>query len=199
MCPEIESDVKGEKYKFFWIYSKNREEWIITDLAYQKNSITVVTVYDTLGLGAVEFIFKQTLLTSLIMESKSLINIIKLKKENKLSNLVNIVVISCEDDEELDTNFKLCQELGLNMYHYDDVIKRGKDFANKNCPKPEFKRATPDTIMTFCYTSGTTGNPKGAMIPNNYIIAVTAMKSVGITLNDTDIYLSFLPLAHIME
>ena len=54
--------------------------------------------------------------------------------------------------------------------------------------------------MTFCYTSGTTGNPKGAMIPNNCIMAaVTAMKSVGITLNDTDIYLSFLPLAHIME
>ena len=94
----------------------------------------------------------------------------------------------------------MCQELGLNMYHCDDVIKRGKDYANKKSPKPEFKRATPDTIMTFCYTSGTTGNPKGAMIPNNCIMAaVTAMKSVGITLNDTDIYLSFLPLAHIME
>ena len=200
LCPEIESDMKGEKYKFFGIYSKNREEWIIADLACQKNSITVVTVYDTLGLGAVEFIFKQTLLTSLIMESKSLKNIIKLKKENKLSNLVNIVVISCEDDPELETNFKMCQELGLNMYHYDDVIKLGKKYSTNNSNKPEFKRATPDTIMTFCYTSGTTGNPKGAMIPNNCIMAaVTAMKSIGITLNDTDVYLSFLPLAHIME
>ena len=49
------------------------------------------------------------------MESKSLNNIIKLKNENKLSNIVNIVVISCEDDAESDTNFKMCQELGLNI------------------------------------------------------------------------------------
>lgn len=46
------------------IYSKNREEWIIVDVASMKNSVTCVAFYDTLGPSAVEFVIKQTELTS---------------------------------------------------------------------------------------------------------------------------------------
>lgn len=38
------------------VYSKNREEWVLTDLANIKNSVVTVAFYDTLGPQAVEFV-----------------------------------------------------------------------------------------------------------------------------------------------
>ena len=42
------------------IYSLNRPEWVITDLACHAYSLTVVALYDTLGQDASEFILNQT-------------------------------------------------------------------------------------------------------------------------------------------
>ena len=121
MCPEVESDKPEEKYKFFGIYSRNRIEWLIADFACQKDSITIVTIYDTLGIGAVEYIFKQTNLTSIIMESRALNKIIDLTKQKKIGNLQNIVVIPSDSDTTIEANMKTCEELGLKMYYFDDL------------------------------------------------------------------------------
>ena len=40
------------------IYAKNREEWVLTNLANIRNNVTTVAFYDTLGPAAVEFVIK---------------------------------------------------------------------------------------------------------------------------------------------
>lgn len=187
-CPEIINEDKA--FKFLGIYSKNREEWVITDLACQLNSITVVTIYDTLGLNALEFIFNQTQLTTLLLENNCLIKIMKLKAEQKTGAIKNLIAID-PFDKETETK---CMELGLNLFSYEEILNQGIDY------EMEFNKSTGDTILTFCYTSGTTGNPKGAMISNRSIMSgMHDMISIGFILNERDIYLSYLPLAHIME
>ena len=47
-----------EEFKFMGIYSKNREEWILTDLANCANTVTTIAFYDTLGPAAVEFVIQ---------------------------------------------------------------------------------------------------------------------------------------------
>jgi len=48
---------KDEKdIRLLGICSRNREEWIVTDLACIKNSIVTVPLYDTLSWDALEFI-----------------------------------------------------------------------------------------------------------------------------------------------
>lgn len=47
------------------IFAKNREEWILTDIANMINSVVTIAFYDTLGPAAVEFVIKQTNLTSI--------------------------------------------------------------------------------------------------------------------------------------
>lgn len=52
----------------------------------------------------------------------------------------------------------------------------------------------------FCYTSGTTGDPKAAMLTHANFIAVSAAAlQHGINLSENDISISYLPLAHSFE
>jgi long-chain acyl-CoA synthetase len=55
--------------------------------------------------------------------------------------------------------------------------------------------------MTICYTSGTSGNPKGVMISQrNMIVSLeTIIRDTGVPLDEYGAHLSFLPLAHIFE
>lgn len=58
----------------------------------------------------------------------------------------------------------------------------------------------PKSVFTLCYTSGTTGDPKGAMISHLGVLSeCTALRKLGIDFDENDIHLSYLPLAHIFE
>lgn len=79
LCPTIQTKENGN-LKFLGIYSKNREEWVIADYGSHKNSITVVTFYDSLGDYSVEFILNETLLTTILVEGKYCKKLFELKK-----------------------------------------------------------------------------------------------------------------------
>ena len=188
-CPEVKSEHDGV-FKFLGIYSKNREEWVIADLGAHATGATVVTFYDTLGESTIEYILEQTKLTTMVIESKSLKKLTTLKKEGKSGELKNIVVMDVEDEGVI----KQAEEAGLKIYKFPDVLTVGKE---KTC---ELKDGGPETIATFCYTSGTTGVPKGAMISHRGILAdITSLTYHDIIIDESDSYLSYLPLAHIME
>jgi len=55
------------------------------------------------------------------------------------------------------------------------------------------------TLATICYTSGTSGKPKGVMLTHGNILAnVSACARLGIARGD-DVFLSLLPLSHMFE
>ncbi|CAI9769006.1 unnamed protein product [Fraxinus pennsylvanica] len=57
----------------------------------------------------------------------------------------------------------------------------------------------PEDIATICYTSGTTGTPKGVVLSHSNLIASIAGATLSIKFHPSDIYISYLPLAHIYE
>lgn len=85
---------------------------------------------------------------------------------------------------------------GVELYKFDDIERLG---AQKN--HPELPPKATD-LCTICYTSGTTGNPKGVMLTHQNVMA--AMCAVLMQLGDhrvtsKDTMVSFLPLAHMLE
>ena len=186
------------------IYSRTREEWTIGSFECQMNSIIIVTLYDTLGMASIEFILKQTELITILVESKNLGNILKLKLENRLGYVKNIIYMHCNDiNENLEEIKDKLKNLGLNLISYETIIATGKkcleekdnEILNKN-----YKRILPDDIFLICYTSGTTNNPKGVMIKSrSLLLAANYAYNIGYHLTEEDIRLSFLPLAHSME
>ena len=56
--------------------------------------------------------------------------------------------------------------------------------------------------MTFSYTSGTTGIPKGAMVTHENLLSMHAVfksNPNSINVSNEDVYLSYLPLPHIFD
>lgn len=112
----------------------------------------------------------------------------------KHPNLRHIIVM---DDNLSAKDAQLLAELnGTYDSKFSDVEKLGA--ANP------FENVLPasEELYTICYTSGTTGDPKGAMLTHgNLMAAVTGIADripadVG---ESADVVFSYLPLAHIYE
>lgn len=64
---------------------------------------------------------------------------------------------------------------------------------------PENVAVTPGSLATITYTSGTTGRPKGVMLSHRNIVAAAWATMQRNPVYLEDVFLSFLPMAHIFE
>ena len=208
LCQEIkvnDESLGGEKImRFMGIYARNREEWIVGSLGCQMDSITIVTLYDTLGINSIEFIFNQTELTTIITETKNFEKLLNIKELNKLGKVKNIIYLHCNEDEgNLEENKNKLKNLGLNLIPYETIISIGKKCLEEkdiNIINKPYKKVKPDDTFLICYTSGTMDNPKGAFVTTrSSTLAINVIYTIGYHLSGVDTILSFLPLAHIME
>lgn len=177
--------------KFVGIYSKNTINYFLADIGSCIQGVTIVPIYDTLGEEATEFAFSQTKMISCFISANH-VRQMMLNKKNKglLKNLENLIVL---DFENLDENIVQECEGIVNIVSLDEVEAKG---AENLLPWAE---VTKDSIYAFSYTSGTTGSPKGAMLSHRNIVSTVIACSARIPTYSTDVYLSYLPLAHVME
>ena len=205
LCPEISIDNEtNEKMKFMGFYSRTREEWIIGSFGCQMDSITIVPIYDTLGMNSMEFILKQTELTTILAETKKFDTIMKMKENNKLVNVKNIIYLHCNDEKEnIEETIEQLKNLGLNAISYEKIMETGKkckEEKDNEILNKKYRKVLPDDVFLICYTSGTTDNPKGVMIsPRALTLSPNFLYNVGYHLIGEDRHISFLPLAHLME
>lgn len=190
-----EEKVYGDEGKLstLGLFARNCAEWFMLDYACQKNSITSVTFYSTLGDKAFEHIFEQTLCKTVCVSGDSLPNFIKYCKEFNLKGLENVVLLdyTIYADEEM---FQSLKDLNLKVFSFKN------DLLKENSSVKEFKHSQPDTVFTICYTSGTTNLPKGAKITqNNFFSGQFSITESGAEVGRNSVHISYLPLAHIME
>jgi long-chain acyl-CoA synthetase len=77
------------------------------------------------------------------------------------------------------------------VYDFADLIVKKEDVL-------EYAKVLPSDIVTFSYTSGTTGMPKGALIRHSNLLGIIAIAKEG-RYSSSDVYFSYLPLPHILE
>ncbi|XP_047337402.1 long chain acyl-CoA synthetase 4-like [Impatiens glandulifera] len=175
------------------IYGANCKEWIISMEACNAHGIYCVPLYDTLGAGAVEFIICHAEVTLAFVEEKKIEEVLKTFPNSAqfLKTIVSFGKYSPEQKEE-------AKKFGLAIYSWDEFLSLGD---NKHFELPVKKKSD---ICTIMYTSGTTGDPKGVLISNHSILTIVAgvkrvLESVNEALHAKDVYLSYLPLAHIFD
>ena len=192
LCPESETREHG-KLKFLGIYSKNREEWLISDIASHMNSIIITPIYDTLGDDVISYILHETQMTTVAMESATLAKLNKLKEQNNQSKLQNIILFDLDNTQEI-LNAK---KLGYTVYSFNDILEKGKTLKDNEFTFTEPKG---DSIAILSYTSGTTGKSKGALLTHYQLVGcLQTLNVLSVPLDYNDVYMSYLPLAHIFE
>ena len=84
---------------------------------------------------------------------------------------------------------------------YEEVCRQGRALAAREPSRfeEEVARGRPDDLAILCYTSGTTGRPKGAMISNANIISTTEAFNEVAPVYENDNHVSLLPLGWIAE
>jgi long-chain acyl-CoA synthetase len=173
------------------IYGINCPQWIMSMEACNAHGICCVPLYDTLGANAVEYILNHAEVEIAFVEQKKIPEVLKTfpSTTKYLKTLVSFGNVTQEQRDEI-------EKYGLEIYSWDNFLQLGE---NAEFDLPVLKKSDISTIM---YTSGTTGDPKGVMISNESIL-VTINGANGQfrdeTIADTDIYLSYLPLAHIFD
>ncbi|CAI5680494.1 unnamed protein product [Oreochromis niloticus] len=179
--------------KFIGIFSQNRPEWTIAELACYTYSLVVVPLYDTLGTEAIDYIIDRAAISTVICDVPEKARMILDCVSGKARAVKSIIVIE-EFDSDLVTRAK---ENGIEILSLKELEALGK--ANLKQPVPP----KPKDQALICFTSGTTGYPKGAMISHENVICNTGafIKITKETMNPTskDVLISFLPLAHMFE
>ncbi|KAK9691893.1 hypothetical protein RND81_09G226900 [Saponaria officinalis] len=169
------------------LYLINRPEWIVVDHACSAYSFISVPLYDTLGPDAVKYIVNHADIQAIFCVPNTLNALLSFLSEIPT---VCVIVVVGGIDEQLPS---LPQASGVTLISYSKLLNQGQKSLQA------FNPPTPEDIATICYTSGTTGTPKGAVLTHANLIASTAGMSFTIKFNPTDVYMSYLPLAHIYE
>ncbi|KAM3378154.1 long chain acyl-CoA synthetase 6, peroxisomal isoform X1 [Capsicum galapagoense] len=169
------------------LYFINRPEWMIVDHACSAYSYTSVPLYDTLGPDAVKYIVNHADVQAIFCVPTTLNTLLTFLSEIPS---VRLIVVVGGIDEHLPS---LPSTTGMKLISYTRLLSQGRSSMQPFCPP------RPEDIATICYTSGTTGTPKGVVLSHANLVASVAGMTLAIKFYSSDIYISYLPLAHIYE
>jgi long-subunit acyl-CoA synthetase (AMP-forming) len=161
--------------KHVGIMSKNSAYWILADLAISSAGCVSVPFYATLTAEQ---------LNEVLVHSDCQILIVgKLDHWESIKSGIpsNVLIIHSPESE------------GKEAIQWNDIL--GQEFPTFQPHKPQV-----DELSTIVYTSGTTGTPKGVMIPNSSVAqALNLARKIAYLDTPQTRFISYLPLCHIAE
>ncbi|KAJ0400297.1 hypothetical protein ATCC90586_004254 [Pythium insidiosum] len=169
------------------VFAKNRYEWVLVEHGCNRMAYQLVPLYDTLGPTAVPFILNQTEMRVIFVAKAQWPALADaIKQSPSVKHVVQFEDVSEEQRKE-------AAALNVALTGLKELLSVGEKKPVAADPP------TPDDICTICYTSGTTGNPKGALLTHANMVSAALAANTYSKLNKDDVHLSYLPLAHVLE
>lgn len=173
------------------VFSANRPEILITDFASFYNRAIPVSIYSTSSEEQAQYIVEDAGIKILFVGDASQYEIaVRIQKTSSCLKQIVVydsTVVLSGDEKTLS---------------FDSFLKSGLA-ASDSCKAEVEKRrseAKPADTATLLYTSGTTGEPKGAILLHSCFDAAMEIHLDRLTmLSDSDTSICFLPLSHIFE
>jgi len=178
------------------ILGSTRHEWTVSDIGALGVGAISVGLYPTLaseGVGSLRYVIEHSEATLLVVESAAILRAKIVPILEKLPRVKQIVVW---DDADA------AKSLDSRVVSFGEVLAKGEaaHAADGSAWERSCRVPTPDDVALLVYTSGTTGEPKGAMLTHGNVHAMVKGIALVHPLDGDDIStVSFLPLAHVAE
>ncbi|CAI0463995.1 unnamed protein product [Linum tenue] len=175
------------------VYGANCPEWTVAMEACAAHSLVCVPLYDTLGPNAVNFIIDHAEVDFVFVQDKKVKELLN-PSCNAAGRLKAFVCFTSLANEVKDR----AAELGMKAYSWQEFLVMGEENQTEIVPPQPFN------ICTIMYTSGTSGDPKGVVLTHDIVASFVRgmdlfMEQFEDKMTVDDVYLSFLPLAHILD
>ncbi len=191
------------------ILAGNVPEWTIVDVATIAAGGVGVGIYPTSSAEQCEYIINHSDAEFIFVDSQKQLEKI-LDIGEPLAKLKEIICL--EETEEFSFEkvvkfektfwkFGNAKVAEIPITRFRDFLEFGKQNRAEFLPKAEETgfNAKPEDIAIMVYTSGTTGEPKGAMLSHRYVLNSCESLRQTIPIYETDVSFSYLPGCHVAE
>ena len=164
----------------------NVPEWPISDIGTIMAGGVGVGLYPTSSAEQIAYIIDHSDAEFVLIDSREQLRKV-LSVRDQLPKVRHIIALDAETS--------------AGVLSYRDFIERGKAERARlaSLLRERAEGAKPDDIAIMVYTSGTTGQPKGACLSHRYIINSVESLLRTIPIHDTDVSFSYLPFCHVAE
>lgn len=172
------------------IWSENRPEWNLSDLAALAIGSPDVPIYSTQARAQVEYILNDSNARAIFVSSAFLREAIPIKERARGLQWI-ICFDELPDDVKSDSVINISQLVNEGRAIYGNQ----PDLYDRL-----WQAARPEDLATLLYTSGTTGDPKGVMLTHRNLTANALNSYRWLSLEGKkDEALTYLPFSHIFE
>ncbi len=169
------------------IFSQNMPEWTISDFAILSVRATVIPLYATSTVVQAKYITNETASKIMFVGEQEQYEVAL--EVLKTSEYLEKIIL-------FDSNIELKDSRSI---YFKDFLIEGKTASNQEELNERLAKISSEDLVTIIYTSGTTGEPKGVMLQQKNFMNTFKIHDIKMNVNDKDISLAFLPLAHIFE
>jgi long-chain acyl-CoA synthetase len=173
------------------IIGDNRPEWVYAELAAQAAGAIPFGIFQDSILSEVAYIIDHSEAAMIVAEDQEQVDKILDLKE-KLPRIKKIIYTDPKGlwdyEDDLLIEFSQIEQLGRELNQKDpDLFEKNIHMLKAN------------DLAIICYTSGTTGDPKGTLLTHANILSMVAALNQVDPKSPDDQFLSFIPLPWIVE